>query len=414
MSPTRRSGCLLGAGALSAALLAVPATLPTAPASAARPPSSGPQSAQVVLDWERVSFRTVYTDAATPIPVGVPVLGFTSLTMYRAVQRSQRHDHSSEAAAVVTAAHDVLLHYYPTAATELDADEASSLAAVPDGDAQDRGVAAGARAAAHLVASRAGDHYLDPAFHYAKAEAPGVWQPTPPATDMLAPWLGSLRRLVLAQRLPVDGPDALGSDEYAADYNEVKLYGAATSTRRSADETATAIFYNSNSATMVGDALIRRLEGAPIGLAATSHLFAAVHASMTDAVIRCWELKRDVGFWRPSQAIAGATTDHNRATTPEAGWTPLVANPPYSDYVSGHACLTGSAVETIRRTLGEDTPLELISANTPTPRQYTHLSDIETDALNARIWSGLHFRDAMTDGYSVSHRTARRVLRALH
>jgi hypothetical protein len=68
----------------------------------------------------------------------------------------------------------------------------------------------------------------------------------------------------------------------------------------------------------------------------------------------------------------------------------------------------------VRRLLGEDTPLELRSVNFPTaPRTYAHLSDLEHDALNARIWSGLHFRDAMVDGYAIGHSTADRVLRAL-
>jgi hypothetical protein len=410
MSLIPRTGGLLGTAVLAVTLLAQPTTVGAAAAA-----GHDPESAQVVLDWERTAFRTVYTDAATPIPVGVPVLGFTSLAMYRAVERSQQRGESSEAAALAPAPHDVLLAYYPAARSKLDADEATSLAAVADGTAEDRGVRAGERAAARMLASRVGDGYLDPTIHYAKAPGPGVWQPTPPATDMLAAWLGSLRPLVLHHRVRVDGPDRLTSDEYAADFNEVKLYGSRSSTRRSEGETTIAQFFHSNSATMVGDALIRRLEASPIGLAETSHVFAAMHASMTDAVIRCWQLKRDVGFWRPDQAVAGAETDGNPATTTEAGWAPLVPTPPYSDYVSGHACLTGPAVEVVRRTLGESTPLELISANplTPAPRPYAHLSDIETDALNARIWSGLHFRDAMTDGYAIGHVTARRVLRAL-
>ena len=47
-------------------------------------PSS--ESPQVVLDWERIVFRTVYTDTATPIPVGVPVLGFVSGALHRAAR----------------------------------------------------------------------------------------------------------------------------------------------------------------------------------------------------------------------------------------------------------------------------------------------------------------------------------------
>lgn len=371
------------------------------------------ERSQVVLDWERILIRTVYTDAATPIPIGVPVLGFTSVALQDAVSASRRHRHSSETAAAATAAHDVLIHYYPGAEPKLDADLTTSLAAVADSRSKERGIRIGRSAAADMLARRVGDGYLDPMVHYTLAPAPGIWEPAPPATDMLAAWLGSLRPLVLRRPVHVSGPDKLKSAQYARDFAQVKRLGRDSSTARSPEQTATALFFNSNSATMVGDALLRHLEANPISLEHTATLFARMHAAMTDSVIRCWQLKRDVGFWRPSQAIAGADSDGNPRTTSEAGWTPLVPNPNYSDYVSGHACLTAPAVETIRRTLGEHTPLELRSVNSPTPRVYTRLSRIEHDAFKARIWSGLHFRRAMIDGYDIGHRTARDVFRSL-
>ena len=76
-----------------------------------------------------------------------------------------------------------------------------------------------------------------------------------------------------------------------------------------------------------------------MSLSDTARLFAAVHAAQTDSLIQCWRLKRDVGFWRPIQAIRDADLDGNPATTPRTRtWTPLIPNPPYSDYVSGHGC----------------------------------------------------------------------------
>ena len=44
-------------------------------------------------------------------------------------------------------------------------------------------------------------------------------------------------------------------------------------------------------------------------------------------------------------------------------------------------------------------------------RDYVYLSDIDTDALNSRIWGGLHFRDAMEDAYDIGREMARRVNR---
>ena len=70
-----------------------------------------------------------------------------------------------------------------------------------------------------------------------------------------------------------------------------------------------------------------------------------MHAAMTDSLIQGWRLKRDVGFWRPIEAIAEAGDDENPDTAAAAGWTPLLApTPPYSDYVSGHGCVTVPAV----------------------------------------------------------------------
>lgn len=377
-------------------------------------PPASPDSAQVVLDWERTAFATIYP--ATPIPVGVPLLGYTSLAMHDAIRHSAARSGSSETAAAATAAHHVLAHHLPPSAdAALDAQLAASLATVPDGTAEDRGVRTGAKVAEWLIEDRADDGYGDTSIHYTLPPAIGTWQPTPPATDMLAAWIGSMDPLVVRRLARVDGPDKLTSDDYTADYNEVRLLGSAASTVRSQAQTDTAVFFNSNSATMVGDALVRYLESHPATLEETAWTFAAMHGAMTDSLIKCWQLKRDVGFWRPFQAVAGAADDGNDDTQPEAGWTSLLPTPPYSDYVTGHGCLTGPAVEVVRRTLGETTPLELRSSNFPgAPRTYATLTHLEHDALNSRIWGGLHFRDAMADGYAIGRRTARKVMQELH
>nr|WP_300047835.1 vanadium-dependent haloperoxidase [uncultured Nocardioides sp.] len=376
-------------------------------------PPDSPDSGRVVLDWERTAFAAIYP--ATPIPVGVPLLGYTSIAMHDAVRHSASRSDSSETAAVATAAHDVLVHYVPAASAALDAQLTTSLSTVPDGPAEDRGAYIGAKVAQWLIEDRADDGYGDTDVHYTLPPAVGTWQPTPPATDMLAAWIGSMDPLVVHRLARVDGPDRLTSDDYTVDYNEVRLLGSATSTVRSQAQTDTALFFNSNSATMVGDALVRYLEGHPATLEETAWLFASMHGAMTDSLIKCWQLKRDVGFWRPFQAVAGAADDDNPDTQPEAGWTSLLPTPPYSDYVTGHGCLTSPAVEVIRTRLGETTPLELRSSNFPTaPRTYPTLTQLEYDALNSRIWGGLHFRDAMADGYGIGHRTARKVMQELH
>lgn len=380
-------------------------------AAQSQPASSFPASA-VARNWERISIRTIYTEALSPVPVGVPYLGFTSLAMRNAVKSTFREGNASAQAALAVAAHDVLATYFPGSKPNLDADLASSLAAVPGGPAKTRGISIGAESASDMVSRRADDGRNDTSIVYTKTPKPGVWQPAP-GTSMLAPWLGFVDLLVLPRRIAVDGPDPLTSQRYAADFLEVKRTGSAVGADRTAAQTDTAQFFNSNSAIMVSEGLLSYLDEHPVSLARTARLFAVIHSSMTDAVITCWRLKYDVGFWRPSQAITGAATDGNPATVADPSWTPLIPNPPYSDYVSGHACLTAPAVQTIRMMLGEETPLTLHSYNTNADRTYATLSELEYDAFHARIWSGLHFRHAMRDGYYIGHTAARQAIRLI-
>lgn len=396
----------------SAALATTIALGPDAVGATRRRYARSAENGQAVLDWARISFRTMYTDSvpATPIPVGVPVLGFTSVAMHRAAKRSGHLSTSSESAAVARAAHDVLVHYYPALKDKLDAELAATFGAIGTSPARTKGSRVGAEAARDMLESRRGDGYLDTSIHYSKTPGPGVWTPNPGASDMLAAWLGSLRPLFVAP-VPVSGPYSLGSAAWAADYDEALRTGGKTGTERTQEQTDTAVFMDTNAVVLLTDAVIRYLAANPVGILATARVLAMVHASMTDSVINCWRLKRDVGFWRPMQAIAGPYDDGNAATVQQPGWEPLRNQPNYSDYVSGHGSIVGPAVEVIRRTFGENTPLELRSANAPgAPRTYHALADLEADALMARVWGGFHFRKAVADAYEMAHRTADRVV----
>ena len=56
-------------------------------------------------------------------------------------------------------------------------------------------------------------------------------------------------------------------------------------------------------------------------------------------------------------------------------------------------------------------PLLLRSGGSERP--YATLTALEHDALHARIWGGLHFRDAMDDGYLLGHTVADQVIDAV-
>jgi hypothetical protein len=99
-----------------------------------------------------------------------------------------------------------------------------------------------------------------------------------------------------------------------------------------------------------------------------------------------------------------ADTDGNDATELKADWTPLVQTPPYPEYTSGHACITGAASNTFAYLFGADAiNLDVTSSVTGTTRHYDTTESLDQETMNARIWLGIHFRKAMTDGNQLGH-----------
>jgi hypothetical protein len=400
-----RPAFALGAALLTAAPLSVVTAYAADSTAAPGPPSA------VTVDWQRIALRTIFTENATPPQVGALHLAFTSVAVHDAVQATRGLGSNAARAAVATAAHNVLSAYFVNSRVRLDDDLAASLAKVLDGPGETRGILIGRAAAAAMIESRVGDGFGDPSIVYAKPAAIGIWQP-PPGGAMATAWLGFVRPLVPIAPVLLDGPDAVASPAYAVEYEEVRRLGSRDSMQRSPEQTDVARFFAFNPPVMYRDALCRLLDAEPTSLARTARLFALIDASVANAMIETFRLKFEVGFWRPFEAI-NTVDDGNPATEPEEGWAPLVLNPAYSDYTSGHAAATSPMAETIRSMLGEDTTLVLRNPTLGAERTYTSLTALEHDALHARIWGGLHFRDAMEDGYDLGHRTARAVAAAL-
>ena len=174
---------------------------------AAKPqvPSANPA---VITNWNAITVSTVSGRAASP--THFLYFAFTHLAMYNAVvgitgeyelYRWDKHaptDASPEAAAAA-AAHRVLTTYFPARMANLDTKLAESLAAVPDGGPQDKGVAWGVRAADRIIALRANDG-RNASVTIPDATEPGHWEPTPPGFVSFAgtAWLGGVTPIAIA------------------------------------------------------------------------------------------------------------------------------------------------------------------------------------------------------------------------
>ena len=135
-----------------------------------------------------------------------------------------------------------------------------------------------------------------------------------------------------------------------------------------------------------------------LNLGAAARLLAAVHVSVGDATLACFDAKYHYRFWRPVHAITRADTDGNPATEPDPTWQPLL-NVNHPEYPSGHACLTGAAATALRQMFHRDEfRYRVDSPVTGTTREYTSFRAAIDEASDARVWAGLHLRHSMHDG----------------
>ena len=368
----------------------------------------GVARADAVTEWNLNASNAIFVTAAQPPNVSTLHLAMVHGAVYDAVNAigggregylltsriAQPFD--SKPAAAAAAAYRMLSHLVPAQQAVLDAQYAASLAAIPDGAAKTRGIRVGEAAAAAMIAARTDDGRFG-AFRFVTGSGPGVWKPVLPAfaSDPNA-WVKDVRPFLLetASQFRSDGPYELTSRAYARDFEEVKSVGSLTSTTRTADQTHAARYWGENPPA-TWSRVFRSLSAAHgLSIDDNARLYAELYMSAADAFIAVWDEKAHTSFWRPITAIREADTDGNPATEKDAGWLPLLATPPYPDHPSGHLGLSGAIAFTLRDFFGTDRIGWTDTNNAGLTRSFTSLSDTVEEIVGARIWAGIHFRNA--------------------
>ncbi|MFK5635854.1 vanadium-dependent haloperoxidase [Ornithinimicrobium sp. LYQ103] len=402
--------------------------LAVAPAAAAPGPKGPPvtDNPAAVLDWNAVAFRTVVTEGGQPPQVAQFYLGLVSTAVYNAVvtvegggtatvPQPPAKVHASSDVAAVTAAHDVLRHYFPSSASTLAANYRTFLASRPNGVGKVHGVFAGQDAAAALLGTR-DDSELNAPITLPRPPdpPPGVWVPTG-SGEMQAPWLAFVTPIVLeaGADLGIDGPDPINSVAYAVDFEEARTMGAATGSLRSPQQTETGLFFTDNPPRQYQDALRDRAARHDLDIVESARMMAAANVAGADALIACWAAKYEANFWRPVTAIHRADEDDNPDTAADPTWVSLRPSPPYPEYPSGHACISGGVAGALEALYGEGgVDTVVASAVTGTTRHYNSEDAWLDDVVDGRIFLGFHFRDGMEDGRQIGAETAERVVGA--
>jgi hypothetical protein len=386
--------------------------------------------ADAVTDWNQVAAAALQSPGtASPSGAGqgaasTPHLAMVHAAVYDAVNaidgchkpyvsspKAERW--YSQDAAVAAAARQVLVNGgLGIPADRLSVIQAAydaTLVAIPDGPAKAGGIATGEAAATALLAARAGDGRFGP-FRFTEVFMPGQWRLVPPATvtDSGA-WLKDVTPFVLrdADRFRGRPPHPLGSRAYATDFNEVKALGRVDSSTRTPEQTAAAQYWGTTNATATMASIIRSVADTQGGtLADHARLLASVYTNAADALIVTWRDKAQYSSWRPFHAIREAASDGNPATEADTAWTALIATPPYPEHPSGLSTFGGAVAATMQHFYRSDTAT--FSGTTPggVTRQFTSFSQLRDDIVEARIWSGVHFRFADTEGAEIGRRVA--------
>jgi hypothetical protein len=387
--------------------------------------STGLRAQNVVIDWNNIASTTIITNAKEASTSSAVWFAYVQLAVYDAVNaidhRHQPYLYTTDApagaskdGAAVAAAHRVLTNYFSAQQASLDAQFASSLAAISDTPANiSAGVAVGEQAAQTLIVARLHDGLLAN-VSYVPPVGPGFWQRTPPAyASPIAPWLGQMVPFTMTsatQFFPDEGPDALNSEVWIDDYNQVKALGALNSTVRTPQQTEIGLFWTEHTGQQYARAFRNLATLNAFDTSATARLFAMLWSGYADAVIGCWNAKFSFSFWRPVTAIQAG--GGNPQLTGDPAWTPLAATPAHPEYPAAHGCVTGAVSTILAGYFGtREVQFSVDSLVTHTTHTFESTNDLMEEVAAARIYAGFHYHHSVVEGRELGRRVAHQLLR---
>ena len=312
-------------------------------------------------------------------------------------------------AAAAQAAYTTLVSLISSQTALFDAQLALSLAAIPgaEGNSEsiERGRAWGERVAMDILAWRSGDGFAGGGTPFCCGATPGVWRSVPPTAataNAVFPQVAVMTPFALTSpsQFRPGPPPALATAEYATDINEVKAFGRATGSTRTAEQTELARLWHAV-APIDENATFISLLPSGLDLVDRARILALVNLAMADAYIYVFDAKYTYNLWRPYHAIRLADTDGNAATVPDPEWTSLILpTPNHQEYPSAHSAISGAALRMMRNLIG-DQPFTLRSPGYPSfVYDYPSFSAGALGVQNGRIWAGIHYRFATLVGAS--------------
>lgn len=375
-----------------------------------------PAWANPILDWNEIAFKAVSSARQSPVN-GVRTMAVVHAAMFDAVNTIEpRYQHfkfngtaqagASQDAAAAVAAYTVLAKMFPDQRAAFEEAVTSDLAKVPQGSARDGGRAVGAAAAQAILDWCADDGFGKPT-QYRPVTQPGMYVVTTlPASDDAA----AARPMLMsrADQFRPPPPPALKSPIWERDFTETRTVGARAGSTRTAEQTQVAQFWVVTGAPAFNGIMRQTIAQRVPGTVDSARLFALTYLAFTDALIAVFDAKYTYNFWRPITAVRNGDLHETMVIKRDPGWLPLVDAPLHPEYPCAH-CISSATVVTMLQSAGGDA-VQPVTMTSPTLPGVTHcwdkLSDVMTEVSNARIWSGVHYRNSAEVGQQMGRTIA--------
>jgi len=388
-----------------------------------------------VIDWNAMAVTTALNANQTLSPGSNTAggtslyLAYTHLAIYNAVNAIDSRFQpfgaeipapagASVDAAVISAAYNSLVFYFPDQSASLYAQYVAALSLIADSQAKDDGVQVGKSAANFIIAMRTGDgRGANVPYTFPSVPTAGVWTPTPPAkASPQTPWVGQMVPFTMSsasQFLPDEPPPSLTSTQWADDYNQTKTLGAVNSAVRTPEQTEIGLFWTEHTSRQYARAFRALAVERALNTSDTARFFAMMWTAVADSFIGCMNAKYHFSFWRPVTAIQNGGLDGNSDTVPDPTWMSLGITPNHPEYPAAHGCVTGAVSEILEAYFGTPNVNFTVSSTVFSPphaHTFGSTKDLEKEVGDARVYTGFHYHHSIVQGFVLGHHVAHQVL----
>ena len=405
-------------------------------------PTANAYPAEVATKWAGMELQLIRKGVNFPGPIASRALGYASVALYEAVVPGLADHQSltgqlSELRTLSTPTGDPAQMNWAVSANAAEALVLKNLfgnasaAQVASIDSLEQAPNAPYSAQPGFVSSQAfGRAIAQAVFEWSKTDGgheaylrvqpkdytppvgPGLWVQTRPGDAGRAqlPTWGSNRSLVPVNgTLPLPAPGYVFSLDPASPYMGQVREVFATGNTLTPDQRTIALYWSDGAQTILpaGHSLniaTILIQDHKMQLGAAAEAYARLGLAVADAYRYCWKTKYAFNWERPVTCI-------QRAMDP--AWKPLLANPDFPDYLSGHATQSGAVAQALSDLFGPATSFTDNSHQARgagfEPRTFPTIMAFAEESAVSRIYGGIHYRSAVEVGLTQGRLVGRNV-----